>query len=93
MQLKMRRRKEIRGSRKACARPRILAAAFVATPLCVVLGCAGRVLVWRSAATPSYQDKHTPCCQFGVFSIKLIVTIELRLRIENKYAIMILFVP
>lgn len=38
MQLKQRRRKEIRGSRKACARPRILAAAFVATPLCVVQG-------------------------------------------------------
>lgn len=37
MQLKQRRRKEMRGSRKACARPRILAAAFVAT-ISVVLG-------------------------------------------------------
>ena len=71
MQLKQRRRKEMRGSRKACARPRILAAAFIATPLCVVLGCAGRVLVWRSAATPSYQDKHTPCCQLDNFMVFL----------------------
>ncbi len=65
MQLKTRRRKEIRGSWKAYARPRILAAALRCyNPRCVGLGCAGRMLVGgERSETPSYQDKHTPCCQ------------------------------
>jgi len=47
----------MRGSRKACARPRILAAAFIATPLCVVLGCAGRVVFLRGAAEPGARAR------------------------------------